>query len=776
MGDQADSGPGGGFRLSDAHVTMGTMSVLLPSGFARPESPRRVRRLGLASALVTALAAPAVAVGAADATASTNQPAAAPAQARAAAWTPPTYVRSIGARGSAGLYAWGAAYNPVTNEVLAGDYLNYQVRRYSTGGSMLGSFYRAASDRRGQPEGIAVDPRDGSIYVSDHSRENTGYIAKFSSSGQFIREYQLNTRYQAWITVDSDGYLYVSDSHSWNNATNPPLVRKFRLDSSSSDVTQVATYGSYGTGEGQIKWITGVAVDASTGRVWVADTATKRVIVYNQDGSPYLTIGSSVFTGDLRGVAVNARTRTAYVVDANAGQIERFNADTGVSQGNFGSLGAGAGQFGDGARQITIDGSGNVWAADYGNTRLLKFTASGTFVGAYPSPAQNAPQGALALPRDVAVSPINRGIFVVEQNNHRVQRFNPDGSPNKMWGRRSSTPPQGFNYPRGLALQPGNNRIWISNTTSSAVRIVTPTFGMVKDIKNFSEPVDIEFGNGKAYVGDANGGFVRMLDPGTGATVGQLNVRASGVAVDPASGDIFVSSWYDDRIYHYTPSGGQGVPAVIGSKGTGPGQFSNPWDIDIIGGLIYTTDSDRNVVVVYDKSGNFVGEFGSTGSRPGQFNNPSGLTHDGAGKLYVADAGNDRVQVFDTKGFVKADTAGPAVSITAPKSGASVGFPVTITGTVTDNQRVGTVEVAIQDRVSKLWWDGRIATWGSTKQWTLAGVKGGNVKAANWWFPLIGATARGSYSVSVRSYDAAGNRGGSAATIFSTTAGGRTAP
>jgi len=690
-----------------------------------------------------------------------------PAAKAAVAWTAPTFVRAIGARGSAGLYAWGAAYNPVTGEILVGDYLNYQMRRFTSGGTLLGSFYRAASDRRGQPEGIAVDPRDGSIYVSDHSRDNKGYVAKFTASGQFVREYKLNTRYQAWMAMDASGFLYVSDSQVWNNAGDPPKVRKFQLSDSSTTVTEVASWGTYGTAGGQIKWITGIAVDPSNGRVYVADTANKRVTAFNPDGTTHMTIGTGAFTGDLRGIAVNPRTRKLYVVDANAGQIEIFDADTGAVLGNFGSLGTGPGQFGDGGRQVTIDGSDNVWVADYGNTRVLKFTASGSFIGAYPNPPQDSPKGAMANPRDVAVSS-TKAVYAVEQNNHRVQRFNADGSPNQMWGRRSSTPPLGFNYPRGIAIQPGNNRIWISNTTQSQVRIVTPTFGKVKDISGFSEPVDIEFGNGKAYVGDANGGYVKILDPATGTVQGQINVRASGVAVDPDSGDIYVSSWYNDRIYHYTKDGQQAFPAVIGSPGTGPGQFVTPWDIDIIGGLLYVTDADRACVVVYDRAGNFVGEFGSAGSRAGQFQNPSGLTHDSAGKIYIADAGNDRIQVFDTLGYVKADTTAPSASIAAPKSGQVVSLPVTVTGTVNDNLRNGTLEVAIQDRTTKLWWDGRIATWGTTKQWTNAGVKGGDVKNGQWWFPLIGAGRRGSYALSVRPIDAAGNIGPIVSTTFAT--------
>src|SRR5215210_4562939 len=50
--------------------------------------------------------------------------------ASAAAWHVPGFVRTIAGPGEAGVYAWGMEYNPVTDEMLVGDYWNYQIRRY----------------------------------------------------------------------------------------------------------------------------------------------------------------------------------------------------------------------------------------------------------------------------------------------------------------------------------------------------------------------------------------------------------------------------------------------------------------------------------------------------------------------------------------------------------------------------------------------------------------------------------------------------------------------
>ena len=45
--------------------------------------------------------------------------------------------------------------------------------------------------------------------------------------------------------------------------------------------------------------------------------------------------------------------------------------------------------------------------------------------------------------------------------------------------------------------------------------------------------------------------------------------------------------------------------------------------------------------------------WGQTGSGQGQFNSIRGMASDAAGNLYVADAGNNRIQVFDGEGTFK---------------------------------------------------------------------------------------------------------------------------
>jgi len=55
-------------------------------------------------------------------------------------------------------------------------------------------------------------------------------------------------------------------------------------------------------------------------------------------------------------------------------------------------------------------------------------------------------------------------------------------------------------------------------------------------------------------------------------------------------------------------------------------------------------------VVKFDSEGNYLMHWGGLGSEPGQFRTPHGLAFDSEGRLFVADRGNNRIQIFDQEG------------------------------------------------------------------------------------------------------------------------------
>jgi 6-bladed beta-propeller len=95
-----------------------------------------------------------------------------------------------------------------------------------------------------------------------------------------------------------------------------------------------------------------------------------------------------------------------------------------------------------------------------------------------------------------------------------------------------------------------------------------------------------------------------------------------------------------------------------GAAGSGlPGStFNRPTDVAWDrAGNIYIADGigNTNRVAKFDKDGRFIRQWGSTGSENGQFMGVKSLALDAQGNVYVADAGNKRIQVFDGDGNFK---------------------------------------------------------------------------------------------------------------------------
>jgi sugar lactone lactonase YvrE len=117
-------------------------------------------------------------------------------------------------------------------------------------------------------------------------------------------------------------------------------------------------------------------------------------------------------------------------------------------------------------------------------------------------------------------------------------------------------------------------------------------------------------------------------------------------------------------VYKFSPEGELlmtlGSPGVVGD-GTGP-VLSEPNDV-VVGpdGSIYVgdghsgqgADADLSTVariVKYDPTGRFLQSWGQIGTAPGEFRTPHGLAFDSRGRLFVADRGNVRIQIFAQDG------------------------------------------------------------------------------------------------------------------------------
>ena len=100
-----------------------------------------------------------------------------------------------------------------------------------------------------------------------------------------------------------------------------------------------------------------------------------------------------------------------------------------------------------------------------------------------------------------------------------------------------------------------------------------------------------------------------------------------------------------------------------GVAGSGPGQLNQPCDvITAPNGDIFVSDGHSGQgagtpppgatgrILKFNSEGEFIKEWGEIGWAPGQFRTPHAMEFDSQGRLYVADRGNHRIQIFDQEG------------------------------------------------------------------------------------------------------------------------------
>jgi sugar lactone lactonase YvrE len=99
----------------------------------------------------------------------------------------------------------------------------------------------------------------------------------------------------------------------------------------------------------------------------------------------------------------------------------------------------------------------------------------------------------------------------------------------------------------------------------------------------------------------------------------------------------------------HSDTGCEGSPWLALRPG---GPFNHPTEmLPHPNGDIYVTDGYRNCRVHrFTRSGQLVASWGTPGSGQGQFHLPHSIAVDAAGKLYIADRANKRIQIFTPEG------------------------------------------------------------------------------------------------------------------------------
>lgn len=274
---------------------------------------------------------------------------------------------------------------------------------------------------------------------------------------------------------------------------------------------------------------------------------------------------------------------------------------------------------------LAIDQQGSLFVVDNGNNRVQKFDNSGNFIilwGNFGSANAN-----FHNPTGIATD-AKGDVYVVDTNNHRVQKFDGKlGGYLMKFGSRGNGEGQ-FSSPWGIAVDRVRGFIYV-----------------------------VDSANFRVQKFDAAGEFI-MQWGSFGNNDGQFYFPR-GIAVDQADGTVYVVDMGNHRIQKFDTStnvlpqllfkigGGLGPGHASSPQAQEPGQFRSPWGVVVGGnGDLYVTDTGNQRLQKFDREGTFITQWGGFGNGDGQFNFPYGVAVDPRGSVFVVDSANSRVQQF----------------------------------------------------------------------------------------------------------------------------------
>ncbi|MFA6316755.1 MAG: FlgD immunoglobulin-like domain containing protein [Elusimicrobiota bacterium] len=441
------------------------------------------------------------------------------------------------------------------------------------------------------------------------------------------------------------------------------------------------------------------------GRVYMADSNNNRVLWWTAAGfingkAADGVIGQSAFTGVYpnQGGAIGDNTLWApaavsvdalgnvWVADRGNNRVLRFPAPAGafnpaadlvLGQTLFSTNGAGLSQTGlSGPSAAVVDALGNAWVADTGNNRVLRFPsplasggAADTVLGQalFTTGAAALTQAGLDSPAALAVDAATN-VWVADAGNNRVVRFyspmtsgvNADmvlGQADYVSGasnRGAAVAANSLNGPLGLALD--GTALWVADSRNNRAL-------------KFANPLSVGQ-NANLVLGQS---VFTSSAPNRGVASAAANSLAQPAAVAPDGlGDVWVADASNNRLLHYAGPAANGAAAdvALGQKDLLHSAVNTPTSqnlyspdqvaVDPASGRLYAADFSNNRVLFWNVAADAANGAAADGvlgqadltstlaNRGGaasasSLNGPAGVAVDAAGNLWVSDSANARV-------------------------------------------------------------------------------------------------------------------------------------
>ncbi|MFT6292434.1 MAG: streptogramin lyase, partial [Ilumatobacter sp.] len=290
---------------------------------------------------------------------------------------------------------------------------------------------------------------------------------------------------------------------------------------------------------------------------------------------------------------------------------------------------------------VAVDGSGNVYVADYENHLIRKISPAGvvtTLAGDGSSGAVDGTGTSASFNNPGGVAVDGSGyVYVADTDNHLIRKISPSGVVTTLAGTGSSGAVDGtgisasFYFPFGVAVD-GSGNVYVADQGNNLIRKISPS----GEVTTFA-------GTGSSGAVDGTGTSASFSYP-------------YGVAVDGA-GNVYVADTSNHLIRKISPSGVVTTLAGTGSSGAVDGtgtsaSFFDPYGVAVDGsGNVYVADQSNHLIRKISPTG-VVTTLAGTGSSgavnangtSASFYFPFGVAVDGSGNVYVADYFNHLIR------------------------------------------------------------------------------------------------------------------------------------
>jgi DNA-binding beta-propeller fold protein YncE len=259
-------------------------------------------------------------------------------------------------------------------------------------------------------------------------------------------------------------------------------------------------------------------------------------------------------------------------------------------------------------------------------------------LGVFGAPGSD--DGKFLWPVSLAVDREDK-VYVCDSALARISIFDRDGNFLTKWGEQGSREGQ-FDRPSGIAFDE-DEHLWVVDAMNHRLQKYTRDGAFLASFGEF------------------------------GTDAGRLNMPW-GISVD-TSGDLYVTDWRNDRVQKFDPGGR--FMLAFGRSGRGPGEFNRPTGIAVDqDGDIYVADWRNNRVQLFGPTGRYVQQFlgdatlsprarkymlastlplrqrEMTDLEPQKLlRSPLAVRVDAEGRLYIADCGSHRVQIYQKDAY-----------------------------------------------------------------------------------------------------------------------------